>query len=240
MSRFLPRVGRDRPSIDAAKTRLLAANELFKDLDADAMAQVAEMTEVTTSPAGQTVFGPENTGEVLFFLKQGRIQIYKLNSDGKKLVLHDLKPGSFFGEMFTLGQGMADNYAESTEDSVICAMSRSDVYALLEARPNVALRVIDHLAERVRRSEAQLETLAHERLDARLALVLLRECDPTDHVVSGLSQQDLAERVGATRESVTRLLNQMARDDIVKIGRRKITLLDPERVRRLVEQSNDG
>ena len=211
MSRFLPRVGCDRSSIDAAKTPLLAANELFKDLDADDMARVAEMTEITTSPAGQTVFGPENTGEVRFFLKQGRIQIYNLNADGKKLVLHDLKPGSFFGGMFTLGQGMADNYAESTEDSVICAMSRSDVYALLEARP-----------------------------DARLALVLLRECDPSDHVVCGLSQQDLAERVGATRESVTRLLNQMARDDIVKIGRRKITLLDPERVRRLVEQSNDA
>ena len=237
MSRFLPRLGRDRLSIDAAKRRLLAANELFKDLDADVMAQIDAMTEITTSPAGQVVFGPENTGDVLFFLKQGRIQIYKLNADGKKLVLHDLKAGSFFGEMFILGQGMADNYAESTEDSVICAMSRADVYALLESQPAVALRVIDHLAERVRRSESQLETLAHERLDARLALILLRECDPRDRVVRGLSQQDLAERVGATRESVTRLLNQMARDGIVEIGRRKITVLEPGHLRQLVDSS---
>ena len=190
MSRFLPRMRRDRLSIDAAKTRLLAANELFKDLDADVMAQIDQMTEITTSPAGQVVFGPENTGDVLFFLKQGRIQIYKLNAEGKKLVLHDLKAGSFFGEMFMLGQGMADNYAESTEDSLICAMSRADVYALLQSQPNVALHVIEHLAERVRRTEAQLETLAHERLDARLALVLLRECDASDHVVRGLSQQE--------------------------------------------------
>ncbi len=165
------------------------------------------------------------------------MQIYKLNADGKKLVLHDLKPGSFFGEMFMLGQGMADNFAEATEESLICAMSRADVYALLQVQPEVALRVIDHLAERVRRSESQLETLAHARLDARLALVLLRECDAIDHVVRGLSQQDLAERVGATRESVTRLLNQMARDGMVKIGRRKITVLDPERMRRLVAGS---
>ena len=203
------------------------------------MVRVAEMTEVTTNPAGQTVFGPENTGEVLFFLKQGRVQIYKLNVDGKKLVMHDIKPESFFGEIFTLGQGTADNYAESTEDSVICAIKRTDVYALLEAQPEIALLVIDHLAERVRRSEAQLETLAHERLDSRLALVLLRECDPSDHVVRDPSQRDLAKRVGATCESVTRLLNQMARDGIVKIGPRKITLLDPERVCRPVEQSSD-
>ena len=109
MSRFLPKFGRERLSIAAAKTRLLAANELFADLDGDVMAQVSEMTHMTTCPAGQVVFGPENTGDVLFFLKQGRVQIYKLNADGKKLVLHDLKPGSFFGEMFMLGQGMADN-----------------------------------------------------------------------------------------------------------------------------------
>ncbi len=238
MTRFLPRLPRDKKSLDAAKTRLLAANELFRNLDADAMALVSEMTDVATSPPGQIIFGPENTGEVLFFLKKGHVQIYKLNAEGKKLVLHDLKAGSFFGEMFVLGQGMADNYAETTEESLLCAMSRRDVFTLLHDRPEIALAVINHLAERVNAAEARLETLAHERLDARLAQVLLQECDPEDQVVRGLSQQDLAERVGATRESVTRLLNQMARNDLLKIGRRKITILDPDGVRALQEEQS--
>lgn len=235
MSRFLPRRGRDQRAIDAAKLRLLAANDLFGDLDDETLAQVGQMTNLTTCPPGQVLFGPENRGEVLFFLKKGRVQLYKLNPDGKKLVLHDLKAGSFFGEMSVLGQGMADNYAEATEESLICAMSRADVYTLLESRPQVALRVIDHLAARVNDAEARLESTAHERLDARLAITLLRVCDPADGVVRGLSQQDLADRVGATRESVSRLLNQMARSGLITIGRRQIRVLDPDGVRRLID-----
>jgi len=236
VSRFLTKLSRDKRSMDATKAQLLAANELFQNLDADAMAEVSSMTDVTTCPAGQVLFGPENTGEVLFFLKKGHIQIYKLNSEGKKLVLHDLKAGSFFGEMFVLGQGMAENYAEATEESLICAMSRADIYGLLRAKPEVALGVIDHLAEHVNRAESRLETLAHEGLEARLAQVLLQECGPEDKVVRGLSQQDLAERVGATRESVTRMLNQMARSDLVKLGRRKVEVLDVDAVRGLAER----
>ena len=231
MTRLLPRLARDPDAAAAAKTRLLAANELFHDLDAETMADVSEMTNVTTCRAGQLLFGPENRGEVLFFLKQGQVQIYKLHAEGKKLVLYDLKAGSFFSEMSLLGQGMADNYAEATEDSLICAMSRGDVYALLESRPAIARRVIDHLAERVNLAEAQLETLAHEGLDTRLAIALLRASD-ADDVVRGLSQQDLAERVGATRESVTRMLNQMAASGLVALARRKITVLDREGVSR--------
>ncbi len=231
MTRLISRLARDPEAAAAAKTRLLAANELFHDLDAETMSDVSEMTNVTTCRAGQLLFGPENRGEVLFFLKQGQVQIYKLNVEGKKLVLYDLKAGSFFGEMFLLGQGMADNYAEATEDSLICAMSRSDVYALLESRPAIARRVIDHLAERVNLAEAQLETLAHEGLDTRLAIALLRASD-ADDVVRGLSQQDLAERVGATRESVTRMLNLMAASGLVALARRKITILDREGVAR--------
>lgn len=236
MSRFLPKLARDKRSLDAAKAKLLAANELFQNLDAAAMAEVSAMTDVSTCPAGQVLFGPENSGEVLFFLKKGHIQIYKLNADGKKLVLHELKAGSFFGEMFVLGQGMAENYAEATEESLICAMSRADVYALLRAKPEVAIGVIDHLAERVKSAESRLETLAHEGLEARVAQVLLQECDSEDMFVRGLSQQDLAERVAATRESVTRMLNQMARNDLVKLGRRKIEVLDVDAVRKLAAE----
>jgi CRP/FNR family transcriptional regulator len=230
------RVQRNQEAIDTAKRRLLAANDLLGALDDETMARVSQMADLTTCPAGQILFGPENSGETLFFLKKGRVQLYKLNLNGKKLVLHDLKAGSFFGEMYLLGQGMADNYAETTEESLICALSRVDVEALLESRPEAALRVIDHLARRVDDAEVRLAALAHERLDARLAVVLLRERDSDDGVVRGLSQQDLADRVGATRESVSRLLGRMSRRGLIRIGRRRIGVLDPDGIRRLIDR----
>ena len=136
--------------------------------------------------------------------------------------------------MALLGQGMSGNFAEATEDSLICAMSRTDILDLFRRYPDVSLRVVDRLAQRLQEAESRLEVLAYQRLEARLASALLHECDPEDHTVHGLSQQDLAEIVGASRESVTRLLNQMAKNDVVRISRRTIVLLDVDALRALM------
>lgn len=231
MTRLFSRSAQRAQFGEAQKRTLLAANELFTDLDDDVMAEVVAMTNLTTCPAGQIIYEPEQTGEVLFFLKQGHVQIYRISADGKKLIVSDVKPGSFFGEMSLLGQAMAGNFAEANRDSLICAMSRSDVHDLLSAHPPIAERVIEHLAGRLQNAEARLETLAYQRLEARLASALLRECDPENNTVRGFTQQDLADMVGASRESVTRLLNQMAKANIVELKRRMIRLLDPQALR---------
>ncbi len=231
MTRLFPRSAQRAELGVIEKRTLLAANELFTGLDDDVMAEVEAMTSLTTCRAGQLIYEPEQTGEVLFFLKQGHVQIYRISADGKKLIVSDVKPGSFFGEMSLLGQAMAGNFAEANRDSLICAMSRGDVHNLLSAHPPIAERVIEHLASRLQSAEARLETLAYQRLEARLASALLRECDPENNTVRGFTQQDLADMVGASRESVTRLLNQMAKANIVELKRRMIRLLDPQALR---------
>lgn len=235
MNRLFPRTPRKAELEASAKRTLLAANELFHDLDDDVLAEVEAMTNLSTCPAGQIIFEPEQSGEVLFFLKQGRVQIYRLNADGKKLIVGDAKPGTFFGEMSLLGQGMSGSFAEATRDSLICAMSRADILQLLRMHPDIAERVIGHLAARLGEAEIRLETLAYQRLEARLASVLLRERDPADGTVRGRTQQDLADMVGATRESVTRVLNQMAKQGLVELSRRQIRLLQPDALRRVIE-----
>ncbi len=237
MSRLFTRAPRRAELSAAEKRTLLAANELFQNLDDDVLAEVEAMTNVSTCSAGQTIFEPGRGGEVLFFLKKGHVQIYRLTPDGKKLIVSDVKAGTFFGEMSLLGQAMSGGFAEATQDSLICAMSRTDVLQLLQSHPAIAERVITHLAARLQQAEARLETQAYQRLEARLASVLLREYDPSDGTVTGLTQQDLAEMVGASRESVTRLLNQMAKSDLVQLSRRQIRLLKPDDLKKLTESS---
>ena len=170
---------RGRPELAAAEKRaLLAANELFRDLGDDTLAEVDAMTNLTTCPAGRVLYEPQGGDEVLFLLKKGHVQLYRLNTEGKKLTVGDVKPGSFFGEMSVLGQRMSGSFAEATQDSLVCAMSRADVSRMLRHHPDIADRVIEHLAARLRDAEVRLETLAYQRLEARLASVLLRECDP--------------------------------------------------------------
>ena len=226
MTRLLAWAAR-RAELDAIEKRsLLAANELFANLDSDVMAEVEAMTSLTTCAAGQMIYESQQTGEVLFLLKKGSVQIYRINADGKKLIVSDVKAGSFFGEMSLLGQAMASNFAEAIRDSLLCAISRSDVHDLLLGHPDIAQRVIEHLTTRLRETESRLETMAYRRLEARLAFTLLRECELVDQTVHGLTQQDLAEMVGATRESVTRSLNQMAKANIVGLNRCRVRLLD--------------
>ena len=85
------------------------------------MARVSEMTAIASCAKRQVVMGPERAGEVLF-LNHGGVQIYRLNAEGKKLVVHDVKPDNFFGEMSVLGQGKAGNYAETTADGLLCVI----------------------------------------------------------------------------------------------------------------------
>ena len=215
-----------------AKRTLLAANELFRDLGDDVMAEVEAMTNVTTCPAGQRIFEPGETGEVLFFLKAGRVQLYRLTPEGKRLIIDDVKPGAFFGEMALLGQALAGSFAEATKDSLICAMSRSDVLQLLHDQPDVALRLIGRQAQQLQEARSRLETMAYQRLEARL-----EKCQPGDETVSGLTQQELGEMLGASRESVTRLLTQLAKAGMVEVKRREIRLTDVPALQTLLEES---
>jgi CRP/FNR family cyclic AMP-dependent transcriptional regulator len=226
--RRLPSLSQPSSSVGRrAKRALLTANELFRDLDDDLMAQVEAMTSVTTCPAWQRIFEPGQTGEVLFFLKSGKVQLFRLPVDGKRLILDDVKPGEFFGEMSLLGQSIAGGLAEATKDSLIYPMSRADVVQMLREQPEIAQLVVEHLAGQLQEAQTRLATMAYQRLDARLASVLLHECEEPDLEVTGLTQQDLAEMVGASRESVTRLLTNMAKSGLVEVSRHKIRILNP-------------
>lgn len=234
MARLFPPAARPAERGAIEKRALLAATELFAGLDDGVMAEVEALTNLTTCRAGQLIYQPEQTGEVLFILKRGSVQIYRISAEGKKLIVGDVKPGSCFGEMSLLGQRMSDNFAEANRDSLIYAISRRDVHTLLRAHPVIAERVIKYLATRLRATEARLETMAYQRLEARLALTLLRECEPIDGSVHGFTQQDLADIVGATRESVTRSLNQMAKANIVELSRRRVRLLNVKALEEMV------
>ena len=161
MSR-LPSLRQPRAELERrAKRALLAANDLFRDLDDSVMAEVEAMTSAATCQAGQRIYEPGETGEVLFFLKAGKVQLYRITPDGKRLLLDDVKPGRFFGEMSLLGQSIGGGFAEATRDSVICAMSRADVISLLRQQPDVAERVVEHLAAQLQEAQSRLETMAY-------------------------------------------------------------------------------
>lgn len=211
-----------------SKIGYLSDIELFEDLSPKEMEELDRITTMSTVKKGKVFYRPEETGEVLFILKRGRVQLYRISPEGKKLVIASLGPGTLFGEMALLGQQMHNTFAEAAEDCLICVMSRKDLERLILNKPQIALRVLDITGRRLRDAEERLETMAFKGIPARLASLLLRLAEERGTMeVTGLTHQDLAETVGTYRETATQVLNDLKSQGLIDIGRKRITVLDP-------------
>jgi len=218
----------ETPRHDQVKFAHLSESEIFRDLTSDEMKEVARMSAMTTCHRGRVFYEPEHTGEVLFILKMGRVVLYRITEDGRKLVTGTVGAGSVFGEMSMLGQGMADAYAEALEDCTLCVLSREDVTRLIGRYPAIAVRMLDRLAARLREAEDRLADVAYRPVQARVANTLLRLAGHDREI--HLSHQDLAEIVGTHRETVTRTLNHFRADGSVELDRMLIRVLDVARL----------
>jgi CRP-like cAMP-binding protein len=219
--------------MNESKIGYLRSNELFQDLDNEGMKELDRVTAMTTCERGRVFYTPGETGEVLFLLKKGRVQIYRLSSEGKKLVIATLEAGTLFGEMALVGQGMYNTFAEALEPCTLCAMSRRDVEWLLQKYLRGATRLVEIVGRRLRDAETRLEALAFKSIPARLAVLLLAL--QREGFVEGQTHQDLAEMIGTYRETVTQTLNEFKAQGMIEIHRKRIEIRDATRLERLAE-----
>jgi CRP-like cAMP-binding protein len=227
----------------AEKLRYLSELTVFQDLSPREMEELDRVTTMSKMPKGRVFYRPEEPGEVLFILKEGRVQLYRISPEGKKLVISTLGPHTLFGEMALLGAKMHNTFAEALEDCLICVMSRTDLERLIINKPQVAVRILEVTGKRLREAEERLENMAFKGIPARLANLLLRLADEQageqtgeqdgadgNNEIVGLTHQDLAESVGTYRETATQVLNDLKADGLIEIGRKRITILDRARL----------
>ena len=220
----------------AEKLRYLSELMVFQDLSPREMEELNRITTMSTVPKGRVFYRPEEPGEVLFILKEGKVQLYRISPEGKKLVITTLGSHTLFGEMALLGTKMHNTFAEAIEDCLICVMSRTDLERLILNKPQVALRILAVTGKRLRDAEERLENMAFKGIPARLASLLLRLSEEQASIdITGLTHQDLAESVGTYRETATQVLNDLKNDGLIEIGRKRITILDGERLGAVAE-----
>lgn len=240
--RLLGRLGRRprdvQPAVPGQTTKIgyLTSTDLFRGLDDAEMHEIDRMTTMTTCKAGRVFYTPGESGEVLFVLKKGNVQLYRIAPDGKRLVIGALRAGAVFGEMGLIGQGMYDTFAEASEDCTLCVMSRSDVEMLVASKPAFAIGLLELMGQRLQDVESSLERIAFRSVASRLASLLLVLRDRNDEVC-GLSHQNLADRIGTHRETATRALNDFRGAGIVEIGRERVRILDVERLQAIVDEA---
>ncbi len=217
---------RDEDDASHMKLHYLTKTDIFCDLSPEELQDVARAATMTTCPPGRIFYSPNEHGEVLFILKKGHVQLYRMSDEGRKLVIATLGPGTIFGEMAMTGLGMYDAFAEATEEALICILNRCDVEKLLISKPKIAMRLLDIMARRLREAEDRLEQTSFHDVSSRLAALLLRLRADTHSDVIEMTHEELAEHLGVYRETVTAALNNLRKEELISVSRKHVNLVN--------------
>lgn len=212
----------------STKIEFLETIHVFRDLSAPEIEDIGQQTTMAAYKAGHLFYMPSDPGEVLFILKQGCVQLYRISPDGRKLIVAVLHPGAIFGHMALVGQHMHSTFAEALDECLICVMHRIEVERLMVEKPQVALRFLEAVGQRLLEAERRLEESIFKRIPARLAglLVRLNQENGSKGMLMGYTHQYLADMLGTYRETATQTLNEFQSRDLIRIGRKSIEILD--------------
>ncbi len=210
--------------------------EIFQDLTEAEVDAIGEKIPHKHYQAKTIFYTPDDEGEVLFMLKQGRVRLFRLSADGKAFTTATLETGTFFGKMALLGQRLYGNYAEAVTDCVICPISRDNARKYLIGDERIAYRIIETLGKRLFELEERLADSFLKQVPARVASLLLQfagkqaeyESSPTtdNSPAVNCTHEELAQMLGTHRETVTRTLKEFSRQNYIRLGRGRIVLLD--------------
>jgi CRP-like cAMP-binding protein len=186
----------------------------------------------------EIIYFPDEPGRTVLILARGRVKIKAVTPDGRESIFAFVQPGELFGELAVLDDRPRKEYAEAVEDSLVLALPREELLWLMARRPDVALSVTKLLGFRLRRVENRLRnTLFRSTRERTIGLILELLDEHGEQLAGGgwevrvrLSHQELANLIGATRESVTLALGQLQRDGLIAVHRRFIRVPDRRRL----------
>ncbi len=227
--------GKEGPLVDDVLQRapLFAALE-----DEDAAELRASMTEVGLE-RGDSLFHEGDPGDRLYVVIEGKIKLHRSSNDGRENMLAVLGPSEMFGELSLFDPGPRTATATALTDVRLLGLGHQDLQPWLNGRPKVALSLLRAIARRLRRTNESLGDLVFSDVPGRVAKALLdlsrRFGVPAEegiHVAHDLTQEELAQLVGASRETVNKALADFASRGWLRLEARAVVLLDVERLSR--------
>jgi len=204
---------------------------IFADLEPQELEKVSKIYISRQYKKGQIIFFEGEPGEAVYFVKEGKIKIYKADDEGREYILHIFGPGNIFAETVLFGSDPYPANAEAVEDSVIGLIKNRDLEELLKKNTDIAFKIIKVLSKRLRESQENIKNLVfrdtYDRTACALHKMALEHGIKTSHgieVEMPITRSELASIVGTSRETVTRMLSEMKRKGIIDMDRQKIII----------------
>lgn len=217
----------------------LGSSPLFAALDPDAQEALRRSMDEVRLSRGQTLFTEGDPGDRLFVVTAGKIKLGRTAPDGRENLLAVLGPGEMFGELSLFDPGPRTATATAVTASTLSAMGHGDLQPWLRDRPEVAGQLLGALARRLRRTNEAMGDLVFSDVPGRVAKALLDmarrfgvEVEDGLRVTHDLTQEELAQLVGASRETVNKALADFAARGFLRLEGRGVVILDLERLTR--------
>jgi CRP/FNR family transcriptional regulator, cyclic AMP receptor protein len=222
--------------------RLLSVVDILGPLSDEQMEDLAKRAPDTFLEQDDILYSPEHSTERLFILKEGRVQLYEVNESGDEITLSVVEDGNVFGEMALTGQSLHGLYVRALTPSVVVSLRREELERLIMDTPEVGLRLVRELAQRLHDSEARYADMIAKDVPARLATQILTLVD-SEGVVSSDSyripthytHEQLASMIGCKRVAVTRAFRKLEEAGAVDLEDRRIVVRDLDALKELAE-----
>jgi len=207
---------------------------LLADLNDAALAMLARVSRVQKIPKGVTLFDQDDEGNAAYIVRAGSIAIVLNTPDGRELVINEMRAGDCFGELALLTDAPRSASAVAGEASELVVIPHEEFLAELEREPKLVRQLIGLIAERLRVSSERERALAFLDAPARLARMLLQlDRASSKEGVVRMAQEELAQRIGATRQTTAKILGQWRRKGWIITGRGRIVVLDRAALRQV-------
>jgi len=213
------------------RTMTLKAVPFFTRLNDRELDVVRSVATEKTYPKNAVVLTEGEMGDSLYMIQSGKVKVFIGDEDGREIILKILGPGDFFGEMSMIDKQPRSASVTTIEASMFLVLAHAGFERCVEEAPRIGTMVMQILAQRVREADRKIGTLALMDVYGRVASTLLELAVPTNgKLVVGekLSQQDLANMVGASREMVNRILKDLSERGFISIESKSITIINRE------------
>lgn len=220
-------------------TEVLRQAPLFSGLDDEAAEALSASMMETQLRRGGVVFREGDEGDRLYVVTEGKLKLGRTSVDGRENLLAILGPGQMFGELSLFDPGPRSATATAVTDCTMQSLSHEELGGWLSGRPEVARGLLNQLAGRLRKANDVVADLVFSDVPGRVAKALLdlsarfgRAADDGVHVHHDLTQEELAQLVGASRETVNKALADFTARGWLRLEARSVVLMDVERLRR--------
>jgi CRP-like cAMP-binding protein len=229
---------KDPSATQTTRTRVLSKSPVFEGLSKDEIRDLAKRARVKHVARGEEIYYKGDDARELFAVADGKVRVSTPSSDGRELVVEELGEGSVFGETGVFGRQPRSATVRAAEDTDLLVFDFRELRADLERKPRLAMKMLETLARKLRRTTEKLEDNTFLSVEARIAKTLLqlaeergRRTDAGLRMLLTMSQTALAEMAGTVRERVNRQLAAWEKQGVIRRKGAVVEVLDVEALR---------